>query len=370
MKVLVLAGFSKSLIHFRKELLSRMVENGHEVIAIGPEDDYIEELNEIGVRFVQIKFNRLAVNPIADLKLIIRLFSFMRLEKPDIYFGYTIKPVIYGSMAARLAGIKSRFAMVTGLGSVFIDDNRKKSYVKAIVKILYKIGFACDDTVFFQNRDDIDEFVEMRLIQKRKCCLVNGSGVNLQYYRPHPMPEEDIFLFVGSVMGDKGVREYMKAASIVKQKKMAVRCWIVGPMDKRLTGITEAEMQPYVKEGSIEYFGPTEDVRPFLAQCRFYVLPSYREGTPRSVLEAMATGRPIITTDAPGCRETVIDNINGLLVPIRNTYALADKMLWMIENSKEAVRMGNRSLRLVREKYDVNKVNEYMLRIMRLEDPR
>lgn len=365
MKILVLAGFSKSLTNFRKELLIKMVQQGHEVVAVGPEDDCMEELYNIGVRFVQVKFDRLATNPFNDLKLLIKLIKLMYKEQPDVYFGYTIKPVIYGSIAAKLAGVKNRYSMVTGLGSVFIDGNIK-IYIKLIVKALYKIGFACDDRVFLQNSDDIRDFVKMDLISENKCCMINGSGVNLEYYNVSPLPKENVFLFVGSVMGNKGVNEYMKAASLVKQKIKDVHCWIVGPMDNRLTGITEAEMRPYIEEGSIEYLGSTEDVRPYLDKCRFYVLPSYREGTPRSVLEAMSKGRPIITTNAPGCKETVIDGINGFLVPVRDSVTLARKMVWMIENPNKVEIMARESLRLVREKYDVNVVNDYMMNIMKL----
>jgi glycosyltransferase involved in cell wall biosynthesis len=367
MKVLILAGFSKSLIHFRKELLMRMVKNGHEVVAVGPEVDYEEELKEIGVKFVQLKFNRLAINPLNDLKLLIDLIRLMLMEKPDVYFGYTIKPVIYGSIAAWLAGVKKRYAMVTGLGSVFIATNKKKKYVKVIAKMLYKIGFACDNLVFFQNNDDINELVQMNLIHKDKCYLVNGSGVNLEYYSPTPLPDENIFLFIGSVMGDKGVREYMEAASLVKKMKPDARCWIVGPMDNRLTGITLLEMNSYIESGCIEYLGSVEDVRPYLDQCRFYVLPSYREGTPRSVLEAMAKCRPIITTDAPGCRETVIDGVNGFLVPVKDHMTLSEKMIWMIDNPEAVKKMAIESLNIVRKKYDVHLVNKHILEKMDLE---
>lgn len=365
-KILVLAGFSKSLVHFRKELLENMVSRGHEVIAVGPENNYELELNSIGVKFVQLRFDRLSVNPFKDLILILNLIKLMRIEKPDVYFGYTIKPVIYGSIAAKVSGIKRRYAMITGLGSIFIEGSNKKEYVKYIVKMLYKIGISFDNKIFFQNNDDINEFIKMKIVDREKCYLVNGSGVNLDYYTPSPLPKDNIFLFIGSVMGDKGVREYMEAASIVKRKVKDVRCWIVGPMDTRLTGINESEMKPYIEEGSIEYFGSTEDVRFYLDKCRFYVLPSYREGTPRSVLEAMAKGRPIITTDAPGCRETVLNGINGFLVPVRDSKILADKMIWMIENSNSVELMAQESLRLVREKYDVNVVNEHMLKIMEL----
>ena len=242
----------------------------------------------------------------------------------------------------------------------------KKGYIKSIVKLLYKLGFFCSDYVFFHNKDDMNVFVEMNLLNIEKCILVNGSGVNLEYYMPSSLPDENIFLFAGSLMGDKGINEFLKAASFVKKRKHDVRCWIIGPRDNRLTVITETELNNYIEEGCVEYFGLVKDVRLYLDKCRCFVLPSYREGTPRSVLEAMAKGRPIITTDVPGCRETVINNINGFLVPVRDYKALAEKMIWIIEHPLETESMAQQSLRIVTEKFDVNKVNVHMLKSMGL----
>jgi glycosyltransferase involved in cell wall biosynthesis len=206
----------------------------------------------------------------------------------------------------------------------------------------------------------------MRLIKKEKCCLVNGSGVNLVEYTPSPLPKEDIFLFIGSLLRNKGICEYMEAASIIKEKYPEVKCLIVGPIDQRISTIKESDLKRYLEDGSIRYLGFMPDVRPYLDQCRYFVLPSYREGTPRSVLEAMAKGRPIITTDTPGCRETVIDGENGFLIPIRDNKSLVNKMLWMIEHPEDVERMAQKSLFLVRDKYDVNKINQFMLKEMNL----
>jgi len=367
MKILVFAGFSKSLIHFRKELLERMIRNGHEVIAVGPEDNYKTEIENIGVKFIQLKFNRLAVNPLLDLKLIYQLSKLMKSEKPDVFFGYTIKPVIYGTIAARLSGVKRRYSMVTGIGSLFISSNKKTGILKSIAKKLYKLGFIFNEKVFFQNNDDIEEFVKMKLIPNEKCILVNGSGVNLDQYTASPLPNKNIFLFVGSVMGDKGIREYIEAANLVKLENSDAEFWIVGPMDNRISGISEKEMDDYVNSGLINYFGAVDNVKNYLDKCRYFVLPSYREGTPRSVLEAMAKGRPIITTDAPGCRETVINNVNGFLVPIKDYKVLSEKMLWMMKNPVKVEKMSKESLSLVKEKYEVQKINRQMLKVMGLE---
>lgn len=366
MKVLVFAGFTKSLLHFRKELLSGMVRAGHTVTAIGPEAGYEEQLKELGIAFRQVSFNRLGCNPVKDVWLLLRLIRIFLEEKPDLYFGYTIKPVVYGTIAGFLTGVRKKFVMVTGLGSLFIKGKRQNKSILAVVKLLYRIGFCCSTRVIFQNPDDLKEMLDLGMLKSKKCLLVNGSGVNLEDYTPSPLPQENIFLFIGSIMGDKGIREYMEAASIARTTNSSIQCWIVGPMDQRISGLTENELNHYVSRGCVAYFGPAEDVRPYLDGCRFFVLPSYREGTPRAVLEAMAKGRPVITTDAPGCRETVKDGVNGFLVPVRDSKALAEKMLWLVGHPDEAEKMASESLRIVREKYDVNKVNKYLLRKMGL----
>ncbi|MGD9678855.1 MAG: glycosyltransferase family 4 protein [Vulcanibacillus sp.] len=366
MRILVFAGFSKSLIHFRKELLSEMVVLGNTVIAIGPESGYEDQLKAIGVEFHQIEFDRLSLNPLSDIQLIVNLVKLMKIVKPDLYFGYTIKPVIYGSIAAYLSGIKKRYSMVTGLGSVFIEGKEKKKYVKSIVKMLYKVGFGFNDKVFFQNTDDIEDMVKMKLIKREKCIQVNGSGVNLDYYSLSELPKNDIFLFIGSLMRDKGIMQYLKASEMVKKKYPKAEFWIVGPKDSRISGISDETLNHYIEKEYIKYFGETDDVRPFLDKCRYYVLPSYREGTPRSVLEAMATGRPIITTDSPGCRETVKNGVNGFLVPIKNHVVLVEKMCWMIENPKEVSRMSKGSYEIVKNKYDVQGVNRQMLKYLKI----
>lgn len=365
MKIIIFAGFSKSLIHFRKELIEEMMHRGHEVIAIGPENDYKEELEKIGVRFRQIRFNRLSKNPINNMRLLLSLVSFMKSENADVYFGYTIKPVIFGTLAAVISHIPNRYAMITGAGSVFIDSRNNK-FVYLLVKSLYKIALIFSNGVIFQNKDDLKQFCKLRLVSKGKCYLVNGSGVNLNYYKKRPMPKENIFLFIGSLLKNKGIKEYLEAAEKIKRKYPKSMFWIVGPLDQRISCINEKDLRDYVDRGIVDYFGEREDVRPYLEKCRIFVLPSYREGIPRSVLEAMSVGRAIITTDVPGCKETVQSYRNGILVPAKNNGALAEAMKWMIEHPEIVEMMGDLSFKLAKKRYDVNKVNKEMINIMKL----
>lgn len=366
MKVLIMAGYTPSLVNFRGDLIKDIVQRGHEVIAAGPETGYEQEIAELGARFVHLQFERTGTNPFKDIALISRIRKLIKAEKPDIVFSYTIKPIIYGSIAARLAGVKKIFSMVTGLGSVFTASGAKGVFIRSISKVLYYIAFTCCDHVFFQNPDDINEFVKIGLIREEKCALVNGSGVNLDKFHPTPLPEEPVFLMICRIIKDKGVIEFLEAARRVKKKYPNARFQLLGPFDVNPSALKYEDIKPYVEDGSIEYLGKTKDVRPYIANCFTYVLPSYREGTPRSVLEAMAMARPVITTNTPGCRETVIDGLNGFLIPVKNVDALAEKMAWMIENRQQAAQMAQESLRICQEKYDVRKVNGYIIEVLGL----
>lgn len=366
MHVMIIAGFSGSLVNFRGDLIKEMVRRGHKVTTVGPETGFEKQLQELGAEFIQIPVNRTGTNPFADIVYMLKLSRLFKKQQPDLVLGYTIKPVIYGALAAKLARVPRVFALITGLGFVFTTEGGSRSLLQRLVSRLYRTSLAHADKVFFQNPDDLSEFVQSDLVAESKTVLVNGSGVNLEWYQPQPLPPEPVFLMICRLLRDKGVVEYMTAARWVKQRAPHARFLLVGPFDSNPTGLQPADLQHFIDDGSIEYCGQTSDVRPFLRDCRCYVLPSYREGTPRTVLEAMATGRPIITTDAPGCRETVVDGLNGFLVPPRDANSLAERMLWMLENPDAAVLMADESLRLCREKYDVRKVNELMLRMMEL----
>ncbi|HYE10911.1 MAG TPA: glycosyltransferase family 4 protein, partial [Patescibacteria group bacterium] len=214
--------------------------------------------------------------------------------------------------------------------------------------------------------DDKQEFVKRGLLNEEKCILISGSGVNLEKYTPVLLPNAPVFLMIGRILRDKGIMEYIKAAREIKKKYPYVKFQLLGPFDVNPQSLKYNDIEPYISDGSVEYLGQTNDVRPFIQKCSTFVLPSYREGTPRSTLEAMAMGRPIITTDAPGCRETVIDGVNGFLVPIKNINVLIEKMIWMIENREAAANMGQASLHICEAKYDVKKVNEDIMNAMGL----
>lgn len=368
MKILVLSSHAPTLFFFREDMMKAMIVNGHEVIAAAPEaeEEWVHKFKECNVKYVSILgVERNGMNPIKD---IIGFFSILRAiikEKPDKVFAYQAKTIIYGCIAAKLSGIKEVYAFMGGLGSIFRNKDRK-DIVRNILKVEFKTSFYCCNKIFMQNKDDCRELLNNGLIKKNKIIMLNGSGVNFEKFTEKPISQNQVFLLVGRLIKDKGIIEYIEASKIVRKKYPESRMQIVGDFDTNPTAIRKEEINKCVYEGAIEYLGATDDVRPFLEKCSVFVLPSYHEGTPKSVLEAMATGRPIITTDAPGCKETVVDGRNGFLVPIKNVVKLAEKMIWMIEHREEAEKMGQESLRICKEKFDVKKVNEVILKTMNL----
>ncbi|OBZ09817.1 hypothetical protein A8L34_21340 [Bacillus sp. FJAT-27264] len=367
MKIVIIAGYTPSLINFRGDMIKAFVKNGNEVIAVGPEAGYEEQIAELGARFIQLPIARTGTNPLSDLSLIKRIYKLIRNESPDLVFSYTIKPVIFGSIAARLAGVKNIYAMLTGLGYVFVAKGGKAFILRTISKSLYWTALRNCKKVLFQNPDDLNEFVSNRLVNLEKTALINGSGVNLDYFQQVPLPTKTTFLMICRIIKDKGVLEYLKAAEIVKKKYPQVQFSLVGPFDVNPNSLAYDDLKSYVDSGIVDYLGETKDVRPFIGQASVFVLPSYREGTPRTVLEAMAMGRAIITTDAPGCRETVVDGVNGFLVPVKDVERLAQAMLRLVENENELREKAFNSLEICKTKYDVNKVNRAIMDYLNID---
>lgn len=374
MKFLLIAGFADSLIAFRKPLVVALLNKDIEVHVAAPElsanAEVMSDLAALGVIAHDIPMQRAGMNPLADLRALLALCQLMRQIKPHYVLGYTIKPVIYGTLAAWLARVPQRFALITGLGFAFIGEkDNQRSRLRAVVQGLYRTALCHCDTVFFQNPDDEALFRELNIISAHaNTCVVNGSGVDVTQFEAAPFPEQAAphFLLIARLLGDKGVREYVKAAEQVRQQYPDVQFDLVGWVDINPNSISQFELDKWIAAGTINFLGRLNDVRPAIQDCSVYVLPSYREGTPRTVLEAMAMGRAVITTDAPGCRETVVDGDNGFLIPVKDVDALAQAMLRFIEQPELIAQMGQRSRVIVEEKYDVHKVNAQMLKGMSL----
>jgi glycosyltransferase involved in cell wall biosynthesis len=370
MPFLVIASFPGSLLHFRGPLLAAFQAKGRQVHVAAPnlpEDSAVrQQLQALGYVVHNLPMRRTGTNPVADALTLWQLWRLMRRIRPSHVLGYTIKPVIYGTLAAWLAGVPHRFALITGLGYAF-QGGGQRSRLQALVQRLYGLALARAQRVFFQNPDDLALFQERGILQPHTpVCVVNGSGVDVASFVVRPLPAAALsgdvrFLFIGRLLGDKGVREYAQAARLLKRSHPQVQCALVGWIDSNPNAITQAELDGWVADGSIEFLGRLNDVRPAIEACSVYVLPSYREGTPRTVLEAMAMGRAIVTTDAPGCRETVVDGENGFLLPVQDAPALAQAMARFIDEPALQTTMGARSRQMAEDKYDVHKVNAVML---------
>ena len=371
-KFILVTGDAEYALNFRGPLIAALHGRGFEVHVVAPPlpDDHAvaQRLKVMGVRMHSVLLARTGTNPLADLSTLWNLWRVMRRVRPDYSLGYTVKPVVYGSLAARLAGVKHRFALITGLGYAF-QEGRGGRGLRRLVQQLYALALRQVHKVFFQNPDDESLFRERGIISSSKATvIVNGSGVDLERFALAPLHSAGVrFLLVGRLLGAKGVREYVEAARRVRARHADVRCALVGWIDENPDAILHDELNAWVAEGVVDYLGRMADVRPAIRDCSVFVLPSYREGTPRSVLEAMSMGRPVITTDAPGCRETVVDGVNGFLVPTHSAEALTEAMQRFVDSPALIVSMGAEARRIAEEKYDVHKVNAVMLHEMAIK---
>jgi glycosyltransferase involved in cell wall biosynthesis len=367
--VLIIAGNARSLIANRGDLIRDMRALGLEVAAAVPTADYLPEVEELGITIYPVEMGRTGINPMHDLKYLLALRTLLSRARPRVVFAYTIKPVVYGSLAAKLAGVPRIYSMITGLGHVYTTDNTRNRRLQKVIAVLYRSGISANRKVFFQNPDDLQEFIDRGMLKDRtKAVRTYGSGVDMQRFARELLPEGPVtFLFIGRLLTEKGVAEFCDAARQVRADYPEVRFIAVGPHDTNLPHSCAAgDLERWKAEGVVEFVGGVSDVRPWIKGCSVFVLPSYREGTPRSVLEAMSMGRAIITSDAPGCRETVEEGGNGFLVAPRQNQPLADAMRRFIEEPELMARMGNASWQLVERHYDVRKVNRVILDAMEL----
>lgn len=371
MKFLVIAGYANSLVGFRKPFIEALLNKGLEVHVVAPELSTnkvtMSELTALGVIVHDAPIQRTGTNPIVDSKALFSLYRLIKNIKPDYVMGYTVKPVIYGTLAAWLADVPYRFALITGLGYAFVDDDKslKRKVVNQVVVRLYTAALNRCQVVFFQNQDDEALFQEAGIIStKTKSIVVNGSGVPVEeyIYEPASIQSNLSFFLMARLIAAKGVHTYADAARIVKEKYPNTNFILAGELDSNPDSIQQDELSGWIKEGLLDYRGRLSNVKPVLKECSIFVLPSYyREGVPRSILEALATGRAVITTDSVGCRETVVEGENGFLIPIKDVNALAEAMFKFIEQPELIANMGKRSREMAEHKYDVHKVNHHML---------
>lgn len=370
MKIIIVASNGSSLVNFRFELLQRLVGLNNSVIAVAPSfsADTKKRLEGIDVQTVAISMDPTGLNPFKDWVTYRKLCDFLVREQPKLVLGYTIKPVIYASLAASKAGVKNIFSIITGLGSVFIGDTWRMKLACWVSKKLYRKSLRKNKGVFFQNSADELFFTSTGLIEKNKSLVINGSGVNTNRFSPTVFPKKPRFIFIGRMIMDKGVYDFVEAAKIIKKSHPDVCMRLVGPLCDNPSAISTEQINEWEEMGAVEYLGEKKDVRAELAKSSVLVLPSYREGLSRSILEAMAMGRPIITTDVPGCRETVEDGKNGFIVPIKRGDKIAQAMSYFLKNPERVEIMGRLSRQMVEKKYDVRQVNKVIIEQLFVEE--
>lgn len=364
-RVLIIGSFAPSLIQFRGPLISAMAQKGHSVVTAAPSIDpkVASDLQELGAEPREIPLRNVSLNPLAMAQSYRALRSLIRRERPDVILAYTIKPVIVAALAGRAERVPTIVSLITGAGYAFTGGREPKRLVsKVAASHLYRLALKRSDVIIFQNPDDRALFERLRLVPRgRRSEIANGSGIDLARFSPVPVPPRTSFLMIARLLRDKGIREFAQAAKRLKAAHPDVPIVLVGDSDPSPDSLTRDELADLIQCG-VDYRGHMADVRPAIADCSVYVLPSYREGTPRSVLEAMAMGRAIITSDAPGCRETVKHGENGFLVRPRDAESLHDAMVRFIERPELALQMGRASRAIAETKYDVHRVNADLLR--------
>ena len=375
MNVVIIGTVASSFYGFRADLIRTLLKKGHQVYAFTSEytKEDLKKIEKLGATPITYTLNRGGLNPLADIIATYNLSKKIKAINPDLVFSYFSKPVIFGTLAAKLAKAPRVIGMLEGLGYTFTEQpeglSKKTQLIKKIQVFLYKIALPQLDQLIFLNPDDPKDLLEKYAIQVKKVEVLGGIGLNLEHYKYSTNFTSDIsFIFIARLLAEKGIHDYIEAAKIVKEKYPLVKFIVLGAIDKEALGsLKEEELASLVKTNIIEYPGHVSNVSEWIENSSIFVLPSYyREGVPRSTQEAMAIGRAIITTDVPGCRETVEDGVNGFLVPKWDPEALAEKMIYFIEHPEQIQVMGAESYKIAVEKFDAEKVNQRLVNILGL----
>lgn len=357
MKIVFITPNSQQVIGFRAELIAALQAAGHSVVTISFDDSCREEIEKRNIEHYSVGGSNRSLNAFKMLGLKGRIKKVIKGVRPDMVFTFMLKPNIFGTRAAKAAGVKVIYSMVEGAGDVFINDGLKWKFIRRVVCAMYRKSFKIPNKVFFLNDGDLKEFVARGLVAPDKCDIVCGIGVDTEKFLPSPVENRRTFLMIARMLKTKGVMEYCRAARLVRQKYPdAVFNYLGGEGSVRLQDIQE-----YVDDGSVKYLGMTDDVRPYLKECTALVLPSYREGFPVAVMEAMATGRAVIASDVNGCRDAVEDGYSGLLASPRDAEDLADKIIRCIENPEKTEEFGANGRKIAAERFDRRLVNADIL---------
>ena len=376
MKVIMVGTVASSFYGFRADLIRTLIKKGHQVYAFSSEytAEDLKKIEKLGATPITYTLNRGGLNPLADIIATYNLSKKIKAISPDLVFSYFSKPVIFGTLAAKLAKVPRVIGMLEGLGYTFTEQpeglSKKTQLIKKIQVFLYKIALPQLDQLIFLNPDDPKDLLEKHAISVKNVEVLGGIGLNLQDYPYQPLSNIHLplkFLFIGRLLKEKGIHEFVQAAKLVKKIYPDTQFTVLGAVDHHNLGaLKQSELDELISSNIIHYPGHVNNVKDWIADSHVFVLPSYREGVPRSTQEAMAIGRAIITTDVPGCRETVVDGVNGFLVPKWNPQALAEKMIYFIENPEQTQVMGTESYKIAVEKFDAEKVNQRLVNILGL----
>lgn len=375
-KIIIIGTTASNLYIFRKDFIAACIGKKINVVVFVSEytAEWIDKLSELGADVVTYKLSRGGLNPFADIQATMELINKIKSINPDIVLSYSAKPVIYGSIAAKAAKVPSIIGMLEGLGYTFTDQPNgqsvKTKLVRNIQVLLYKFAFRYIDKIIFLNHDDKKDLMDIYKFKKSETYILGGIGLNLKNYQFSEVSIKPVkFLFIGRLLKEKGIFELIQAMRIVKSKYENVHFTILGAIDhENLGALKQEKLDELIAEKLFEYPGYVANVQEWITNSSVFVLPSYREGVPRSTQEAMAIGRPVITTDVPGCRDTVVDGVNGFLVPKWDVKALVEKMCFFIENPEQINIMGTESYKIACEKFDVHKVNKKLFEIMEIKD--
>ncbi|MGL5405079.1 MAG: glycosyltransferase family 4 protein, partial [Acinetobacter sp.] len=375
-KIILIGTVASSFYGFRADLIRTILKKGHQVYAFTSEytAEDLKKIEKLGATPITYTLNRGGLNPLADIIATYQLSKKIKAINPDLVFSYFSKPVIFGTLAAKLAKVPRVIGMLEGLGYTFTEQpeglSKKTQLIKKIQVFLYKIALPQLDQLIFLNPDDPKDLLEKYAINVKKVEVLGGIGLNLQDYPYQPLSNIHLplkFLFIGRLLKEKGIHEFVQAAKLVKKIYPDTEFTVLGAIDHHNLGaLQQTELNALISSNIIQYPGHVSNIKDWIADSHVFVLPSYREGVPRSTQEAMAIGRAIITTDVPGCRETVINTNNGFIVPKWNPEALAEKMIYFIEHPEQARLMGAESYKIAVEKFDAEKVNQRLVNILGL----
>lgn len=371
MKISIIGTVASSFYGFRADLICELCKKEHIVYAFTSEysEDDLQKIENLGAIPVTYELNRGGLNPLSDIVATYKLSQKIQEIKPDLVFSYFTKPVIFGTLAAKWAKVPKIIGMLEGLGYTFTDQpegiSSKTKLIRNVQVFLYRIALPYLDQLIFLNPDDPIDLLEKHNLHVKSVNILGGIGLNLQSYPYRPISKPPVklnFLFIGRLLKEKGIHDFIAAIKLVKQQYPDTTFTVLGAVDKsNLGALSEEEVSNLIQAGTIEYPGHVDNIQEWIVKSDVFVLPSYREGVPRSTQEAMAIGRAVITTDVPGCRETVIDGVNGFIVPRWNPEKLAEKMIYFIENPEKIQLMGEASHKIAIEKFDANKVNQKLI---------